>query len=180
MALDDPAIFNCPFIMMTEVGAAYIGPAEAKNLREYLLKGGFTIFDDFKLPGEFGSGGGGWDTFEENMKRVMPYAKFVDLEPSHPIFHSFFEIDSLRDFPQAYNSGPPIFRGLYELVAKGGGAAGSLSIQSGLTTLLGAGAVLLAIATGTVFGEILASPWDRSDRGIRNQARSDPGELRNG
>jgi hypothetical protein len=34
-------------------------------------------------------------------------------------------------------------------------------MQVGLTTLLGAGAVLLAIATGTVLGEILASPWDR-------------------
>ena len=44
-------------------------------------------------------------------------------------------------------------------------SAGSLSIQSGLTTLLGAVAVLLAIATGTVLGEILASPWDRQIRG---------------
>jgi uncharacterized membrane protein YjjP (DUF1212 family)/uncharacterized membrane protein YjjB (DUF3815 family) len=57
--------------------------------------------------------------------------------------------------------GLTIFRGLYQLVATGG-EAGSLSIQLGLTTLLGAGAVLLAIATGTVLGEILASPWDRT------------------
>jgi uncharacterized membrane protein YjjP (DUF1212 family)/uncharacterized membrane protein YjjB (DUF3815 family) len=57
--------------------------------------------------------------------------------------------------------GLTIFRGLYQLVATGG-EAGSLSIQVGLTTLLGAGAVLLAIATGTVLGEILASPWDRT------------------
>ncbi len=63
--------------------------------------------------------------------------------------------------------GLTIFRGLYELVAVGGESPGSLSIQSGLTTLLGAGAVLIAIATGTVFGEILASPWDRSVRGGR-------------
>ena len=47
MDLNDPAIFNCPFIMMTEVGAAYIGPAEARHLREYLLKGGFLWADDF-------------------------------------------------------------------------------------------------------------------------------------
>ena len=56
--------------------------------------------------------------------------------------------------------GLTIFRGLYELVAQGS-QAGTLSVQAGLTTLLGAGAVLLAIATGTVLGEILASPWDR-------------------
>ncbi len=60
--------------------------------------------------------------------------------------------------------GLTIFRGLYELVASGGDQ-GLLTIQSGITTLLGAGAVLLAIATGTVFGEILASPFDRRHRG---------------
>jgi uncharacterized membrane protein YjjP (DUF1212 family) len=65
--------------------------------------------------------------------------------------------------------GLTIFRGLYELVASGGDQ-GLLSIQAGITTLLGAGAVLLAIATGTVFGEILASPFDRRTRGERQQA----------
>ena len=70
--------------------------------------------------------------------------------------------------------GLTIFRGLYELVAQGS-ALGSLSIQAGLTTLLSAGAVLLAIATGTVLGEILATPWDRlrprrgeADEGLSN------------
>jgi len=71
--------------------------------------------------------------------------------------------------------GLTIFRGLYELVAAGGDSPGSLTIQSGLTTLLGAGAVLVAIATGTVFGEILASPWDRSVRGSRPEGREGPG-----
>ena len=71
-------------------------------------------------------------------------------------------------------TGLTIFRGLYELVAVGGGAAGSLSLQSGVTTLFGAFAVLLAIATGTVLGELLASPWDRQIRG------SAPGGNRGG
>ena len=60
--------------------------------------------------------------------------------------------------------GLTIFRGLYEMVATGSDA-GVLTIQSGITTLLGAGAVLLAIATGTVLGDIVASPWDRRMRG---------------
>ncbi|GAA4410986.1 hypothetical protein GCM10023168_31290 [Fodinibacter luteus] len=67
--------------------------------------------------------------------------------------------------------GLTIFRGLYELVAAGGSSPGSLTIQSGLTTLLSAGAILLAIATGTVFGEILASRWDGSVRGERPAGR---------
>jgi len=113
-AFDDPDIAKYPITYLTEAGWWTLTESEVRAFRAYLLKGGFTIFDDFKLPGEFGSGGGGWDNFEENMRRVLPSARFVDLEPSHPIFHSFFEIDNLMDFPQAYNAGAPVFRGLYE------------------------------------------------------------------
>ena len=60
--------------------------------------------------------------------------------------------------------GLTIFRGLYELVVSASDN-GLLSIQSGITTLLGAFAVLLAIATGTVLGDVLASPWGRRERG---------------
>ena len=60
--------------------------------------------------------------------------------------------------------GLTIFRGLYELVVSASDK-GLLSIQSGITTLLGAFAVLLAIATGTVLGDVIASPWDRRERG---------------
>ncbi|MBM6401481.1 threonine/serine ThrE exporter family protein [Phycicoccus sonneratiae] len=62
--------------------------------------------------------------------------------------------------------GLTIFRGLYELVAQGENS-GLLTFQSGLSTLLSAGGVLLAIATGTVLGEYLAAPWDRHVRGSR-------------
>ena len=48
------------------------------------------------------------------MQRVLPAARFVDLDPSHPIFHSFFEIDHIAHFPQAYVSGDPVFKGIYE------------------------------------------------------------------
>ncbi|PKW26619.1 threonine/serine ThrE exporter family protein [Phycicoccus duodecadis] len=60
--------------------------------------------------------------------------------------------------------GLTIFRGLYQMVAPGSDQ-GLLSLQSGITTLLGAGAALLAIATATVLGEFLAAPWDRRMRG---------------
>ena len=88
---------------------------EAASLRAYIDKGGFVIVDDFKVRGWGGGmGGGGWETFDANMRRVLPTARFVDLDASHPIFHCFFEINSLEDFPQAYNAGNPIFRGLFE------------------------------------------------------------------
>ena len=75
-------------------------------------KGGFVIVDDFKAEGDFGSAG--WEPFADNMRRVMPEGRFVDMDTSHPIFHSFFEIHTLANFPQAYNAGAPVFRGLFE------------------------------------------------------------------
>ena len=48
------------------------------------------------------------------MQRVLPGARFVDMQSAHPIFHCFFEIETLANFPQAYNAGVPSFLGLYE------------------------------------------------------------------
>lgn len=68
--------------------------------------------------------------------------------------------------------GLAIFRGLYEMVSAGA-SDGVLTVQSGITTLLGAFATLLAIATGTMLGELLMGPvghrwskarWDRRRR----------------
>ncbi len=47
VALTDPELFNCPFVMMTEPGGAYFDDQEAAQLRTYLLKGGFLWADDF-------------------------------------------------------------------------------------------------------------------------------------
>ena len=112
LALDDPEVFKYPLIYIIEVSWWNMTDREGAALRAYLQKGGFVIVDDFKAEGDFGSSG--WVRFAENMKRVMPEGRFVDMDTSHPIFHSFFEIKSLTNFPQAYNAGQPIFRGLYE------------------------------------------------------------------
>ena len=86
---------------------------EAAGLRAYLLKGGFVIFDDFRnVP--YDHGGEGWENFSANMRRVIPDGRFVDLDPSESIFHSFFEIDSFDIIPQYYDQGRPILRGLFE------------------------------------------------------------------
>jgi hypothetical protein len=112
-ALDDPELTKYPLAYITEPGWWTMNESEMNAFRAYLLKGGFVIFDDFKVEGDFGPGGG-WDPFEENIKRIFPGARFMPIEPSHPIFHSFFEIKTLANFPQAYNYGPPVFRALFE------------------------------------------------------------------
>ena len=112
LALDDPELSKYPVAYIIEVGWWTLTDREAAALRAYLDKGGFMIVDDFKLTGD--RGGGGWDTFAANMKRVRPDARFMEIDVSHPIFHCFFDIKSLDTIPQYYNAGHPIFRGLYE------------------------------------------------------------------
>jgi hypothetical protein len=112
VTLDDPELAKYPVAYIIEVSWWAMTDREATGLRAYLQKGGFLIVDDFKATGDFGSPG--WDVFEQNMRRVLPEARFVEMDPSHPIFHSFFEIESLANFPQAYNAGSAIFRGIYE------------------------------------------------------------------
>jgi hypothetical protein len=111
LALDDRELCNYPVAYMTEAGYWQLTDKEAKAFGRYLNKGGFVIFDDFRPPPR---GGGGWETFEENMHRVLPDAKIVDLDETNPIFHSFFEIESLKIIPQDYDLDRPIIRGIYE------------------------------------------------------------------
>jgi hypothetical protein len=87
LRLTDDAIFQCPFIMMTEVGSAYMDEDEAAKLRSYLLKGGFLWADDFW-------GSYAWEWWEEQIRKVFPAAEYpiVDLPLSHPLFRSQFEI----------------------------------------------------------------------------------------
>jgi hypothetical protein len=112
LALDDPELFKYPLAYIIEVSWWTLTDPQAAALRTYIQKGGFVIVDDFKATGDFGSPG--WEPFERNMQRVLPGARFVEMQASHPIFHCFFEIESLANFPQAYNAGPPVFRGVYE------------------------------------------------------------------
>jgi hypothetical protein len=114
VSFDDPELFKYPIAYFIEAGWWTLTDAEAQGLRMYLEKGGFVIVDDFKVEGQYGYGGGGFARFADNMQRVIPGARYYDMDPSDPIFHSFFEINRLDTFPQAYNAGPAVFRGLYE------------------------------------------------------------------
>jgi hypothetical protein len=114
LRLEDPELFRYPIAYLIEVGWWTLSDAGAAALRAYIQKGGFVIVDDFKMIGWRGIATGGWEPFERNMNRVFPGVKFFDMELSHPIFHAFFEIDTLENFPQAYNPGRPVFKGVYE------------------------------------------------------------------
>jgi Domain of unknown function (DUF4159) len=85
--LTDDVMFECPFIMMTEVGSASISDEEAARLRLYLEKGGFLWADDFW-------GTYAWDWWAAQFSKVLPPSEYpiVDLPPNHPMFSAQFQI----------------------------------------------------------------------------------------
>jgi uncharacterized protein DUF4159 len=113
VTLDDPELFKYPIAYIIEVGWWTVTDREAAGLRAYLQKGGFLFIDDFKPAGWRGPGGG-WEPFAAAMRRVLPGVQFLDMAANDPVFHSFFEIGSIEHFPQAYVSGDPVFKGIYE------------------------------------------------------------------
>lgn len=102
--LEDPELHNYPIAYMSEPGFWSLDEKEAKGLRSYLLKGGFLIFDDFR--------GGDWENLQDQMRLALPEAHWVQLDSTHPVFHSFFEIDDLN-YLTSYN-GYPTYYGIFE------------------------------------------------------------------
>jgi Domain of unknown function (DUF4159) len=100
--LDDPELFDFPIAYVSEPGYWTMSDQEAKGLRNYLLKGGFIIFDDFRF--------NDWDNVEEQMKRVLPEARWFELDETATVFNSFFEI---RNFDFGYY-GKETYFGIFE------------------------------------------------------------------
>jgi len=87
MRLSDDTLFQCPLVVMTEVGSIFIHEEEAERLREYLLKGGFVWADDFW--GEYA-----WEVWEHELRKVLPEAEYpiIDVPLTHPLFRTQFEM----------------------------------------------------------------------------------------
>ena len=83
---DGDDVYNWPWLYAVQVGEWGITDPEAKKLREYLLRGGFFMADDFHGTTE-------WQVFEESMKRVFPDRQIVDIPDSDAIFHTVYDLD---------------------------------------------------------------------------------------
>ena len=87
LALDDPELMKYPIAYLSEPGGWHPNEKEVLGLRNYLLKGGFVIVDDFD------NSGGDLEHFLSVMQRVLPKGRITDVAPTHPIFDSFFKVD---------------------------------------------------------------------------------------
>lgn len=92
--INSKELFHYPFAYMLEVSRLILTEAEAKNLREYLLRGGFILVDDFH-------GGRQWKQFHKQFKKIFPKREPVDIPISHPLFHCFYDINELMQIPGA-------------------------------------------------------------------------------
>ncbi len=100
--ITDPDLFKYPYAYIVEPGGMELTDEEVLRLREYLKRGGFIHADDFWGLREKAN-------FEYEMRRVLPERRMEVLPLSHPVFHTFFDIDEIIQIPGQYagcNGGP--------------------------------------------------------------------------
>ena len=90
-AVDD-ALFDYPWLYAVEVGALALTPQTALRLREYLLRGGFLMVDDFHGPSE-------WRGFERALSRVFPDRPVVELHDESEAFHVLYDLGEREQIP---------------------------------------------------------------------------------
>jgi hypothetical protein len=95
---DDDDVYNWPWLYAVRPGEWALTDAQARKLRDYLLRGGFFMADDFW--GSFE-----WGVFMQSMRRVFPDRPIVDLPNNEPIFHTIYDLDNRYQVPGAWGIG---------------------------------------------------------------------------
>jgi hypothetical protein len=90
--LDSDEIFNYPWVYAVQVQTWTFTEPEAKRLREYLLKGGFIMVDDFH-------GASDWERFMSGMLMVFPDRPIEDLTDKDEIFHVLYDLSERFQVP---------------------------------------------------------------------------------
>lgn len=119
--LTDDAIFDYPWLFVQQVGRWELGRDEIRQLREYLLRGGFMVVDDFHGPAQ-------WDVFRTVIRRALPEYEIVDIPTGDELLHVLYELEQRTQIPgrrHLYGSTagrtivemphtPPRWRGIYD------------------------------------------------------------------
>lgn len=114
LQLTDERLFDYPWLYATQVGYWYLSDEELAGLREYLLRGGFFMTDDFFGDDE-------WYVFADTMARLFPDRPLREILPDDPVLHVVYDIDEFTQIP-----------GLRHLACYGGGGGrrgGSMATQ---------------------------------------------------
>ncbi len=90
---------------MSEPGYWRVTEEGARNLRAFLLKGGFLIFDDFEMEQ--------WNNMAAQVQRALPEYHWVEIDDSHSIFRSHFRVDDIY-VPHPFVRVTPSYRVIFE------------------------------------------------------------------
>ena len=90
--VDTDEIYNWPWVYAVEVGRWDLTDPECERVRDYLLRGGFLLVDDFHGTEE-------WEGFMASMSRVFPDRPVVELENKDQIFHVLYDLDERFQIP---------------------------------------------------------------------------------
>jgi hypothetical protein len=93
----DDRLFDYPLIYFVEPGFMELSDEQAKRLREYVMRGGFLFFDDFWGVYE-------WENLVTQLKKVLPECEIKDLPLTHPIFHSYLDVEEVVQVPNVFNA----------------------------------------------------------------------------
>ena len=102
----NPELMKYPIAYFSEPGYWQPTDEDVKNIHDYLLKGGFMIIDDFRQQH--------WYNLQDQMKRVLPDAQWLPVQPGSAVWDAFFRIDE-NDLIQPGIYGPPVqYLGIFE------------------------------------------------------------------
>jgi hypothetical protein len=89
---DGNEVYHWPWLYGVEVGHWDLTDSQAAKMRDFLLRGGFFMCDDFHGTEE-------WNIFVASMSRVFPDRPIVDIDNKDPIFHTIFDLDDRYQVP---------------------------------------------------------------------------------
>ncbi|MFQ5822824.1 MAG: DUF4159 domain-containing protein [bacterium] len=106
LTFDDDEIFKYPFIYACEIGYLTLSEKEVAKLREYLLRGGVLMVDDFRGFFEM-------QNWIREIRKVLPEYSMKKLNLNHPLFHCFFDLKDIYQ-PTPYLPWPPEYYAIFD------------------------------------------------------------------
>ena len=86
LTLEDPEIYEYPILYLCEPGYWEMSDENVEAVREYLNRGGFMLFDDFRGEDE-------WYQLYSQLKRIFPDREPVEIPTDHSIWSIYYEVD---------------------------------------------------------------------------------------
>jgi hypothetical protein len=103
---DGDDVYDWPWLFAVQYSPFDLTDAQAKKLREYLLRGGFLMCADTW-------GDRDWNLFAATMQRVFPDRSFVEIPDDDQVFHVLYDLKDRYGIPGEWSlhSGVPYLNG---------------------------------------------------------------------